>query len=259
MRCPYCKSHSVYEHGFKQKGQQPYFCEACQQTFRKRRLKGLWVGGIIALVGLSPFVLKGALRAMTGSPDDGQPVDAIVVLGRGPEQNGERALMAAQLWDQDRAPQIFVSGMTDAPVMMKLIRDMGVPTEQISGERCSQSTWENGLFSEILLSSRNIQRILLVTDEPHLARAALVFRGFGFEVVPYPTTTDFSLKQVNQTFRELAGLSAYGLSGKLRAPQTDQLRRAQAEANYKLKDWKCSVPHDNKLPGGEPWVRETPG
>ncbi|MEM9165001.1 MAG: ElyC/SanA/YdcF family protein, partial [Cyanobacteria bacterium P01_F01_bin.4] len=243
MRCPHCKSRSVYEHGFKQKGQQPYVCEACQRTFRKRSFKGLWLGGLVALLGLSPWVLKGSLRAMVGKPDDGQPVDAIVVLGRGPEYNGERALVAAQLWDKGRASQIFISGMSDAPVMIKLLREMGVPEDKVRGERCSQSTWENGLFSEILLSPQAAQRILLVTDEAHMARSAMVFRGFGFEVVPHPTQSGFSVKQMQQILRESAGLITYGTSGKLRSPEADQVRRAEAEANYKIKKWNCSLPN----------------
>lgn len=218
-------------------------CDACQRIFRKRRFKAVWLGGLVALLGLSPLMLEGALRAMVGKPDDGQPVDAIVVLGRGPEHNGDRALLAAQLWDKGRAPQIFISGMSDAPVMIKLLREMGIPEDRVRGERCSQSTWENGLFSEILLSSQAAQRILLVTDEPHMARSAMVFRGFGFEVVPHPTQSDFSLKQMQQILRESAGLIAYGTSGKLRPPKAEQARRSEAEANYKIKQWNCSLPN----------------
>ncbi|MEO1399910.1 MAG: ElyC/SanA/YdcF family protein [Cyanobacteria bacterium J06635_1] len=239
LRCPYCKSRSVYEHGFNQKGQQSYVCDACQRTFRKRSFKGALLVGLVALLGVSPFLFNGVLQTMVGKPDDGEPVDAIVVLGRGPKNNGERALVAAQLWDKGRASNIFISGMTDAPVMMKLIREMGVPEDKIRGERCSQSTWENGLFSEILLSPNKTRRILLVTDEPHMARSAMVFRGFGFEVVPYPTQANFSLGQI---IRESAGLIAYSTAGKLRPLEADQARRAEAEANYKIQKWKCSLP-----------------
>ncbi|MEO1446859.1 MAG: ElyC/SanA/YdcF family protein, partial [Cyanobacteria bacterium J06635_11] len=95
------------------------------------------------------------------------------------------------------------------------------------------------LFSEILLSPNKTRRILLVTDEPHMARSAMVFRSFGFEVVPYPTQANFSLRQI---LRESAGLVAYSTSGKLRPMEADQVRRAEAEASYKIKDWKCSLP-----------------
>ncbi|MEM6251988.1 MAG: YdcF family protein [Cyanobacteria bacterium P01_D01_bin.156] len=171
----------------------------------------------------------------------GDSADAIVILGRGPKKNVDRTLVATELWQAGRAPQVFVSGMTDAPVIIKLGKDMGIPAQHISGERCSQSTWENALFSEILLSTQGIKKILLVTDDAHIARATLTFRGMGFDVVPYPIQSPLFTGQLRSSFRELFGLIFYSMSGKLQKldPEQDQQERKMAQS--KINRWGCSL------------------
>ncbi len=242
MRCPYCKSQSVLKHGFKQKGQQPYFCLTCQREFRKRSITGLWLGALFAL-GV-PLILLSILllQDLVGNPDHGELANAIVVLGRGPNLNEERALVTAQLLKENRAPKVFVSGMIDAPEIITILQQMGVSKNRISGERCSQNTWENGLFTKILLSHLKPQRILLVTDQAHIRRAASVFRAFGFEVVAYPIRSEMSLEQGQLQLRELLGLITYYAAGKLSPVRPDQIRQEEVEAKYKIQTWKCRLP-----------------
>ena len=171
----------------------------------------------------------------------GEPVNTIVVLGRGPKIHGELTLVATQLWTKNRAATMFISGMTDAPVMINLAQTMGVAADKISGERCSQSTWENALFSKILLEARETQKIFLVTDDIHIPRAVLTFRSFGFEVIPYPVKSRLSIHQVRNIFRESLGLVFYFVSGKLQAPKTNVARLAYTEANSKINEWNCSL------------------
>ncbi len=107
------------------------------------------VGLILLLPFFIPLPFRGLSRLLPG-PESG-PDQTVVILGRGPERQADFALTAASLWSDHPNLDIFVSGMTDAPEIMRLLKEMGVPEDQIKGERCSQSTWENGLFSQLLL------------------------------------------------------------------------------------------------------------
>lgn len=248
MHCPYCKSQSVYKGGVKQRGQQPFFCVSCQRSFQKRSIKGISLGVFLTLILSLPLLWFAVSKDMTNRSDDGKSASVIVVLGRGPSLNAERTIITAQLYKQKRAPRVFVSGMTDAPEMITLLEQMGVPEEQISGERCSQSTWENGLFTKILLSPLKTQRILLVTDQTHMKRAVLVFRGFGFNVIPYPVRSRISWEH---QLRELGGLIAYQATGKLNSAKSDQVQQVETQAQYKIRTWNCSLGSINKDPTHE--------
>ncbi len=241
MRCPKCKSQSVIPERMPQTRQIRYLCLACQHPFQPRNSIRFRLGISGVLLGFASLLVHTGLATMMGDPTDTQPVQAIVVLGRGPAQNAARAAIAAQRWEAQPSASIFVSGMSDAPIIMKQLREMGVPEHQVRGERCSQTTWENGLFSQVLLAPRQIQRILLVTDRPHMPRAATVFRSFGFEVVPHPLALEPSWLRVQQYFRELGGLIVYGATGKLNASKSELARESEAEANFKLKRWNCRL------------------
>ena len=54
-------------------------------------------------------------------------------------------------------------------------------------ENKSRNTAENATFSYTLLSSNNIDRIILVTQALHMARAVDQFQNAGFQVTPAPT------------------------------------------------------------------------
>jgi uncharacterized SAM-binding protein YcdF (DUF218 family) len=149
--------------------------------------------------------------------DPGAKADAIVVLGRG---GGEfydyRVNLAAKLWNAGQAPQIFVSGIDDAPSIMEQLKAKGIPPQSVDGENCSLTTAENATFSAAILQSRGVQRILLVTDEPHMLRSMLVFRAHGFTVIPYTTPLPSYLgfkEEAFLVFREYGGLIGYGLQG----------------------------------------------
>ncbi|MEO0987760.1 MAG: YdcF family protein [Cyanobacteria bacterium J06639_14] len=173
--------------------------------------------------------------------DQGESVESIVILGRGLDNRTDRALVASQLWNDRQSSNIFVSGMTDAPPIIETLQEMGVPEAQVKGERCSQSTWENGLFSNTLLDAQ--KRILLVTDEPHMVRAFLVFQGFGFDVTPYPIPLEsanlFSLESAKVTLREYIALIIYGVRGRFHARSAEKQQVDRVEADYKIETWHC--------------------
>ncbi|MBW4474166.1 MAG: YdcF family protein [Stenomitos rutilans HA7619-LM2] len=141
---------------------------------------------IIYLVLISPPVVALAMAGIVNPlpPDSGSRVDAIVILGRGREQSLERVEAAAQLWQNQRAPLIFASGIVDAPELVAMLHNKHIPAQAISGESCSRTTWENAVFTKAVLQPQGVQRILLVTDAPHLWRSLLIFEQVGFQVIP---------------------------------------------------------------------------
>ncbi|MEM9120963.1 MAG: YdcF family protein [Cyanobacteria bacterium P01_F01_bin.56] len=170
---------------------------------------------------------------------------AVVVLGRGSDSRLERSLVAAQLSYEQSPISIFVSGMSDAPEILDHLQDMGVSEQNIAGERCSQTTWENALFSDILMGERDKESVILLTDEPHLLRSYLVFKGFELNVVPYGVQEEqsglFSLKQAGIILREYAALVAYAGSGKLWPKSEKEQKIDELDAQQKVTSWGCQL------------------
>jgi uncharacterized SAM-binding protein YcdF (DUF218 family) len=133
------------------------------------------------------------------------PADAIVVLGggimpalpprRSPELSdaGDRVLEAARLWREGRAPLVIACGGSldgtppESSDLAALLRFLGVAPEAILEDARSRTTRENAVEARRLLDPLGAKRILLVTSAMHMPRAAALFRGEGFEVVPAPT------------------------------------------------------------------------
>jgi len=100
--------------------------------------------------------------------------------------------------------------------MVQLLEARGIPNRVLDGESCSLTTQENALFTAAILHPQGIQRILLITDPPHMMRALLTFRANGFTVIPYtsqiPHRWDFKAKAFLD-LREYIGLVSYALRG----------------------------------------------
>jgi uncharacterized SAM-binding protein YcdF (DUF218 family) len=120
--------------------------------------------------------------------------DAIVVLGAGvvvgcvPNQNAvQRVLLSARLWKEGRAPFILFTGGTGdscpvATAMARLAGELGIPESNIRIELGSRTTRENGERSADLLRRMGVRTTLVVTDAPHMRRAAGTFERLGFAV-----------------------------------------------------------------------------
>ncbi len=116
-----------------------------------------------------------------------ESADAIVVLGRGDEQNQIRAQQSAELWRAQRAPLIFVSGRRDTPIIIDWLHQAQPPidSEAIAGEPCSLTTEQNAEFTAAILWPQGVHKIILATDRPHMRRSQLTFESFGFTVIPH--------------------------------------------------------------------------
>ncbi|MBD2022584.1 YdcF family protein [Leptolyngbya sp. FACHB-36] len=173
-------------------------------------------------VGLSCFFLTTPLAVDLASwalvnvvpSDSGKTADAIVVLGRGTTMRRDRIPATVALWQENRAPRIFVSGYGDAQFIAQQLQQQ-IPEQVIDGEECSRTTDENAQYTAAILQPQGVKRIVLVTDAPHMLRSLLTFRSFGFDVIPHPTAVALNDRQeARLVFREYFGLIVYGLGGR---------------------------------------------
>ncbi|NEQ52742.1 MAG: YdcF family protein, partial [Leptolyngbya sp. SIO3F4] len=186
---------------------------------RGRSIKRLWLWGfpLALLISVSPLLIGEPLLTTFLPIYDGQTADAVVVLGRGRWLRADRALRTAELIKENSAPQIFISGRDDAPAIARMLVSMGIEPNKISGENCSWTTEENARYTAQQLLPAEVESIILVSDPTHLLRSQLVFKSFGFKVIPYssplPTELGLSYRRL-VALRESVGFVAYGLMGR---------------------------------------------
>lgn len=168
-------------------------------------------GGAYLLSALILYLLSaGWILDLFPGPPSPSPLispEAIVVLGGGVEYNPEthelslnpvslaRVYRAFLLYREKGLP-ILVSGgklsknqeRTEAEVAWETLTNLGVPSEDITLEARSRTTWENARYSTAILKSLGIRSFYLVTSEVHLPRALFAFRTWYPEatIVPCP-------------------------------------------------------------------------
>jgi uncharacterized SAM-binding protein YcdF (DUF218 family) len=154
---------------------------------RRHRRRKLWQLGIgVAMLLMLSVIAEPGL--MLGIPSDpGTKADAIVILGRGETIDGDRVAIAKKLWQQGRAPVIYISGVYDGPRIQRLLQATGIPKQAIDGDNCSMTTPENALFTAAILQARQVRKIILVTDPPHSWRSRIEYQQNGFEVISHPS------------------------------------------------------------------------
>jgi uncharacterized SAM-binding protein YcdF (DUF218 family)/lysophospholipase L1-like esterase len=211
---------------------------------RRRRFRRDFLFGVLAtlavIYGGSAIILYThladyAVGPLLSTATTGD-ADAIVVAGAGvtgpcvPNNYAvRRAMLAARLWRQGRAPFILFTGghepSLDCPisdVMGGLASELGVPPDRIQTERASRNTHENAVLSAPILRAQGVKRIILVTDRLHMWRCGAVFEQQGFVVerapVPvYESHTD-NLSMLRAGLREYLALGYYWKQGWLASP-----------------------------------------
>ena len=140
-----------------------------------------------------------------------EPLDAIVVLGHRPSTSARglayearaRVEEGVRLFRAQRAPRLLLTGgptgdagVIEADVMAAHAEAEGVPPAAILRERAASDTIENARLSLAVLRSMldhpRAPRVLLVTNDYHMARAARLFRCAGAEVVEAPVALSLS-------------------------------------------------------------------
>jgi uncharacterized SAM-binding protein YcdF (DUF218 family) len=115
--------------------------------------------------------------------------DVIIVLGGG---SHERPLRAAELFKENAAPRIIVTGEGDDEINRQLLIQAGVPATVIQVEGKSQTTHENAEFTIKLLRAEKIHSAILVTSWYHSRRALKTFEHYAPELKFYSRPSYFA-------------------------------------------------------------------
>lgn len=151
-------------------------------------LAALWLGGVAAWI------------VHVGSRDQAGPADAIVVLGaaaydaRPSPVFAERIRHGIALYEQGYAPRLVFTGgygdgarFSESQVARRYALRAGVPEDAILIETLSRTTWQNLSRARDLLSEHRLQRVIVVSDPLHMARALRLSRQLGIDAVGSPT------------------------------------------------------------------------
>lgn len=220
----------------------PFLC--CRRYFIAIGLLAaatFWIG-LCSTPAFATWLLRGLEHPYAQITAASYPrVDAIVVLGGGKlPQPGvawgtantdvriTRLGFGLQLLRSSRASVMLVSGDDQALQMAQKLREQGVPASVLITEAASSNTYENALYSALILKQRKLQRILLVTSRIHMSRAQASFERQGLTVIPAPAPDPFSaprhpgyswwpgraaLRVSAACLREYMGLWGYRLRG----------------------------------------------
>ncbi len=161
-----------------------------QNPIRRWLTRGIWgclIVGVLLYLALLTWVAAESTRATAVQ------ADAVIVLGAQaffPAGRWNPCLVArvergVELVKAGFAPRLVVSGgvdIEDGAVEAQVMRDMaiqfGLNKNQILLEERSTSTAENLRFSQKLFA---LQKVLIVSDPFHLARAGALARKLGLE------------------------------------------------------------------------------
>ena len=155
---------------------------------------------LTATLGLGLPVLY-RLRSVLGHArrDERAPADVILVLGRELRDDRPTPVFRARLEHGARllregwAPRILVSGgvtgdsrVSEAEAGRELLLGQGLPASALLTEAGSRHTLENLFNVRETLRRERWERLILVSDPLHLARAATVARGLKLDVLLSP-------------------------------------------------------------------------
>lgn len=189
-----------------------------------RLMAVLLVGYLFMATPFGAFVLTKGLTAFLPQ-DDNAEANAVVVLSRDDALSNVRYDMAVQLGQSGRVANIFVTNNDSVEYVASLLRASGPPQATIAGTNCSRTTYEEAVSTAAILRPQGIEKIILITDPPHLLRSTLTFQGAGFQVTPKvaPFPPGFpALKKSLLALREYLGLVNYAALGRFRSSATQQ-------------------------------------
>ncbi|MBD0334672.1 MAG: YdcF family protein [Cyanobacteria bacterium Co-bin13] len=188
----------------------------------------------LAIQGLVNFVPQ----------DTGQPADAVVVLARKKEIEGQRYSSAVSLLESGRVSKILTLGRHQSVRTFQLLQQRNLPAEgKLSGIACAWTTKQEAHSVASVLGPQGIKNIILITDSPHMLRSWLTFKGIGFSVTPYIEPLPSSVRSSDRTFlamREYLGLLSYAVLGRFK-PSTTSLAQLAQEAAEEFPPERCTI------------------
>jgi uncharacterized SAM-binding protein YcdF (DUF218 family) len=219
---------------------------ASSPRYRRRMMAvGLSLLGVYWLV-VSPLFSIPAIHLLTRfvPEDNGQTADAVVVLYRPSEVEGDRYSQAIATMEQGRAKQLLVMGRQPGLDVFNELQKRNLPSDPLTSAVCVRTTKQEAESAVALLTTQGMQRIILITDQPHMLRAWLTFKGFGFSVIPQMEPIPDWVAHHERSFlaiREYMGLVSYALLGRFQAPSPDHLAELVAEATEHFPSDRCFV------------------
>jgi uncharacterized SAM-binding protein YcdF (DUF218 family) len=177
--------------------------------------------------------------------------DAIVVLGGtltppaspGSDANlsaaADRLVFAARLYQLGKAPTILISGGRgmDAATMdaesvhaAALLGRWGIPASAILTETESVNTYENAVYTKLMLDQYNLRTVLLVTSALHMPRALATFESAGIETTAAATDFETSVPVVS-------GLEAWVADPAALEGTTRALKEYVGRLVYRQRGW----------------------
>jgi uncharacterized SAM-binding protein YcdF (DUF218 family) len=157
------------------------------------------LGLAIVLLGVAAWMFPRQVLTVDSGP---VKADALVVLGGG---SYERALRAAELFSEQAAPVIFISGVGDCDGNKKLLVQKGVPERAITLEDRSHTTLENAKFTVPLLRARGAERVIIVTTWYLSRRAVACFRHFAPDIEFYSRPSYFGYTGADWKYQGIKG------------------------------------------------------
>ena len=177
---------------------------------------------ISSVVAIAYFAITVVQVWRVGTNDQSRPVDAIVVMGvaqydgRPSPQLQARLDHVLTLWRDGVADIVVTTGgnqpgdrFTEAEASANYLQEAGVPESAILQETVGSSTYESiqGVFA--LLSVRDMDRIMIVTDAYHASRSRMIAQDFSLET--YVSATPSSVISGSENARlhakEAAGIA----------------------------------------------------
>ena len=184
---------------------------------RRRRLRLLLLPLYALLAGLGVWVLSLAAVVTWANRDQARPAEAIVVLGAAQYAGRPSPVLKARLdhavtlWNRGLAPRVVLTGgvgrgdtTSEAAVGRRYVMRQGVPDTAILMETVGRTTSESLRQVAALMNSPRVhaaagegREVILVSDDFHMLRLAILARRF--DLVPYTSPTPTSPISANRS------------------------------------------------------------
>jgi uncharacterized SAM-binding protein YcdF (DUF218 family) len=189
----------------------------------------------------NPLLLQALERQYPAWTDKGgaPPVGIIVVggglatylaalrEGKAPPGPGQRVVAGIALAKRfPDAKLVFTGGGEPSPIAA--MARVGIDPARVIVEARSRNTAENAAFTSKLVKPKPSERWILVTSAYHMPRAMGSFQTAGFAVEAYPVDYFADVPKRDQpkwaemAWKEVLGLFAYHLSGRIATPPLDR-------------------------------------
>lgn len=168
---------------------------------------------------LSPLFAAPATALLSSfvPPDTGESADAIVVLARSGQIQGDRYNTAINMVAEGRSPNLLIMGRFQGADVLKALDERGLSPNLVLSAVCVKTTKQEAESAAAALGARGLKRVILITDTPHMLRAWLTFKGLGFSVIPHvePIPTELNSGERSLlAIREYLGLISYAGLGR---------------------------------------------